>query len=212
MGGASDAQFGLAHSLLISRYTYPRIPVFDGNVRQIEDWTAALKETPESAINRFKNQGLLVPFVPSNEDEVREGLGQVCGVLQLRSMLRARGLKVSGSKPELTSRLLASGWKQIADDLSKLGLYSCSDGGKRLAASFEQRKRQAYLAAVSAISGHQVEEAIHQYQRLEDELGFPRWVTPAGAKLIELIMTVKPAILGGCSEGALSRLDRKSVV
>ena len=157
---------------------------------------------------------MLIPFVPSSEDGVRNGLNQMCGAVQLKGMLRAKGLKVSGVKGELISRLLAAGWENIAGELASVRFYIYSDAGRELAARFDERKQQAYLEAVSAISNHQAQKAIRAYQLLEDELGFPRWAfaLPPSPELIELIMELKPAILEACTETVLSRLRMAAAI
>lgn len=47
-----------------------------------------------------------------------------------------------------------------------------------------------------------------EYQAIEDDLGFPKWEFEGLPKLelIELVMTVTPTILDGCSEEVMSRL------
>src|SRR5262249_34331783 len=96
----------------------------------------------------------------------------------------------------------------ISRDISGLGLYHGSDAGRRLAARFDERKERAYLVASEAISNRQNLKAIEAYKQLEGDLGFPKLEIEMAAKpkLIELVMTVRPKILEGCSDQVMSQL------
>ena len=84
---SQDAAFRLAHSLLLSRFVSPSAPLLSGDAGQLAGWTAALNETPDAAIDRFKKTNLLVPFVPSTPETVRQALSDIFGVAQLKKML-----------------------------------------------------------------------------------------------------------------------------
>ena len=61
---------------------------------------------------------------------------------------------------------------------------------------------------MSAISSGDYVRAIREYQTIEDDLDFPKSkfeVSPQPG-LIELVMTVTPTILDGCSEEVMSRV------
>lgn len=200
--------FRLAHSLLLSRFVSPAAPRLDVNARGLSEWTAALKEPPESAIERFKRANLLVPFSPSTPEALSQALASIYGAAQLSTMLKLRGLKTSGRKDELIARLVDADREALLREISALDLYHCSDAGRRLASRFEERKQQAYADAVAAIGAKDYARAIREYQAIEDDLGFPKWEFEGSPKpaFIELVMTVTPAILDGCSEEVMSRL------
>jgi SAP domain len=180
----------------------------DGDARQLSGWTAALKETPESAIERFKQAKLLVPFAPSTPESLNQALHSIYGIAQLKSMLKAIGLKISGRKDELITRLIDADSEGMSSQVLALGLYQSSDAGKQLAARFEESKQKAYAAALAAIAAKDYVCAISAYQAIEDDLGFPKWEFegPANPQLIELVLTVKPKILEGCSEEVMAKL------
>jgi hypothetical protein len=69
--------FRLAHSLFLSRFLRPALPNLNGNERQLAEWTTALGESPESALDRFKTAGLLVPFSPTGDDMLASPPGLV---------------------------------------------------------------------------------------------------------------------------------------
>lgn len=204
----SDQSFRLAHSLLISRLISPCIARLEGDSRQLAAWEIALRETVESAINRFKVENLLIPFAPSTLEELTEGINGIYGVEQLKVMLKVRALKVSGRKRELIARLIDADSEGMSRELAALGLSHCSSAGKQLAARFERRKKEAYEAAVAAITAAEYTRAIHEYKRLEDDLGFPKWEFEGAPnpRLLELVMTVKPTILDGCSDAVMTKL------
>lgn len=200
--------FRLAHSLLLSRFTSPSAPRWDMNPAGTSAWTAALSETPNSAISRFIQENLLVPFSPSTPEALTQALGSIYGVVQLKAMLKLRQLKVSGKKDELIARLVDFDSQGLIRHVLALGLYHCSDAGMNLVFQLEERKQRAYANAVAAIHAKNYSVAIHEYQALEDDLGFPKLEfegTPRPT-LIQLVMTVTPTILDGCSQEVLSRL------
>lgn len=201
-------QFRLAHSLLLSRFIHPCVPQLDGDDHQLRPWTIALAETPKSAIERFKQAGFLVRFVPTDPEAVSEALAALYGVSQLKAMLKAKGLTVSGKKDVLIGRLVKADEDGLSKTIASLNLYHCSSTGRDFASTLEKRKEQACAEAINAIEAKDYPAAIHAYQSIEDDLGFPKWEfegTPQ-PKLIELIMTVRPKILNGCPEQVLSKL------
>jgi hypothetical protein len=204
----SPLAFRLAHSLLLSRFVSPAAPRLDVNARGLSEWTAALKDPPESAIERFKRANLLVPFSPSTPEALSQALASIYGAAQLSTMLKARGLKTSGRKGELIARLVDADRETLLCEISALELYHCSDAGRRLASRLAERKQQAHGNAVAAISAKDYARAIREYQAIEDDLGFPKREFEGSPKseLIELVMTVTPTILDGCSEEVMSQL------
>jgi hypothetical protein len=118
--------FRLAHSLFLSRFLRPALPHLNGNERQLAEWTTALGKSPESALDRFKTAGLLVPFSPTGDDMLASAVDSIYGVAQLKVMLKSRALKLSGKKNELVVRLLAGDSQGLAREIGDLGLFHCS--------------------------------------------------------------------------------------
>lgn len=208
MADSRPSGFRLAHSLLLSRFVSPSAPHLDIDARSLSGWTAALKELPNSAIERFKEEALLVPFEPSNPRELSQGLANIYNIGKLKEMLKRRALKVSGRKDELIARLVNADRDGLLREVATLGLYHCSDAGRKLASRFEERKECARANAVAAMNAKDYTLAIREYQEIEDDLGFPKWEFegPARPDFIQLVMTVSPRILDGCSEEIMSRL------
>jgi hypothetical protein len=168
----------------------------------------ALGESPESALDHFKTAGLLVPFSPTSDDMLASAVDSIYGVAQLKAKLKSRALKLSGKKNELVVRLLAADSQGLAREIGDLGLFHCSRDGAQLAAVFETRKKEAQRNAIAAIEAKDYAHAILQYQALENDLGFPKWEFERAPNpaFIDLVMIVKPRILGGCSDEVLARL------
>ncbi|HEV2396066.1 MAG TPA: SAP domain-containing protein [Candidatus Sulfotelmatobacter sp.] len=185
----------------------PALPHLNWNERQLAEWTTALGESPESALERLRVAGLLVQFSPT-DDNLASAVASIYGVAQLRVMLKSRALKLSGKKNELVARLLVADSQGITREIDNLGLFHCSCEGTKLAAVFEARKEEAKRNAIDAIEARDYESAILQYQGIENDLGFPKWEferAPSPA-FIELVMTVNPRILAGCSDEVLAKL------
>ena len=208
MADSSVPEFRLAHSLLLSRFKSPSGPHWDLNTAESSAWTIALNETPDSAIKRLIQAKLLLPFVPSNPEALSKALASVYVTAQLKPMLKLRGLKVSGRKDEMIGRLVSSDSQGMTREVLALGLYQCSETGTNLVFQLEERKQRTYANAVAAIHAKDYAIAIREYQALEDDLGFPplEFESRPKAAFIELVMTVTPTILGGCSQDVLSRL------
>src|SRR5208282_220252 len=93
----ADPRWTLAHLMLLSMFSGPRT----GNGPWGDQWSGALGEDGSGAIQRFVGAGLLVDSVLS----VSERLALKFSSLQLKQMLKERGLKVSGRKDEMAERL-----------------------------------------------------------------------------------------------------------
>ena len=149
-----------------------------------------------------------VPFSPSTPAARSRALASIYGVVQLKAMLELRGLKISGRKDELIARLVDADSEGLLREILALGLYQCSDAGRKLADRFEERKQRAHANSVAAINSRDYARAIREYQAIEDDLGFPKWEFEGSPRpeLIELVMTVTPTILDGCSAEVMSQL------
>ena len=86
-----------AHLLLLSKFLRGDSP---SGYERAEGWEQVLHETPRKAIERFINEDALDPA------GLHESLDIKFKGADLKAMLKKRGLKVSGSKPELIERLI----------------------------------------------------------------------------------------------------------
>lgn len=199
---------GVAHSLFISRFIKPSVPPLDADARQLAPWKIALKESVEQATARFKQAGLIIPYSPSDAEELQRVMEDLYRIQQLKEMLKSRSLKLNGRKCDLVNRLIEADALTLSKQISALGLYSCSAEGLKLAAIFEERKQKAYLATEAALKARDFRHAGENYRLLESDLGFPKseFELRPNQRLVELVMTVRPPILDGCSEAVISLL------
>ena len=93
-----DWQKSPAHMRLLSKFLRPRVA--EDFSKTSGYWEKQLGETPQKAIERFLDEGVLV------HADFSEHLTSKFKVTELKGMLEVRGLPVSGRKSELISRLV----------------------------------------------------------------------------------------------------------
>ncbi len=155
----TDWRNSLAHLELLTRFLNGcAVSQYD----QADYLTGVLKEPPAAAIKRFLQDGMLTPASPSVA---------LCSLLQakeLKALLKQRGIKVSGTKPELAARLAEI---DIAGTLEVIGgriVYQCTETATVLAHDYirEQAKKRnaAHQEIVAALQKRDFEKAA----RIED--------------------------------------------
>jgi hypothetical protein len=130
-------QISNAHLLLLSKFRYGDTSATYADARY---WEAALDETPLRAIARLLDSGMLEPA------DLPAVLDYRFKTTDLRTMLREKGLKVSGRKRELIQRLVANDPDGMHEATEGLNLYRCTMEGRRLAEQYldeEEVKRTA---------------------------------------------------------------------
>jgi len=129
-----------AHLLLLRRFLNPTDPkLYDRDCStggSTETWASVLGEHPSLAIQRFLKDGLLQPADTARVLNIRYR------VADLKQLLRIRGLKVSGNKSELITRLLEHDKAEMDDLARQHGLLICVDDGKRIVKEFDERRRR----------------------------------------------------------------------
>lgn len=90
---------------------------------------------------------------------------------QLKDLLRQRGLPVSGNKPVLIQRLVASGFKPNGSGYRYKFLELAEIGIGKIEESRSDEK-QAYFLAVDALKVGDYSGAISAYRRFDDKWGF----------------------------------------
>jgi hypothetical protein len=155
------------------------------------------------AIARFQQEGLLVPYAPTQDD-----YGNVDRILitkDLKEMLRARGLKVSGRKEELIRRLLASAPEMIAEAAATQGLLRCSESGAALAQQYVERRKAVEILVETALRAGDTLQAIRAHETFRKGLGFPRWDADELSVQFELrtILEKTPKALSRCQEAEI---------
>jgi len=205
--------FRLAHRLLASKFLRPR-PLSDfsdsgdPSGRRAKQWSAALAETPSSAITRLLERGYLLRCADLNEPELSASFQSVCIIPEIRELLRARGLKVTGKKAELIKRLGENDSHAIRRVLRERELLQCSNVGRGLAEEWAASVVALQNDVRQAIVGGALDEAVRRSITFDEELGFPKWEfqgCPEAAHLARIV-SAAPAILGGVSVETLQSL------
>jgi len=136
-----------AHLLLLSKFIRPRTK--DDFVRS-DAWKTALGESPEQAIKRFLKQGMLT------QADLIAQLDYKFKVSELKSMLRRRGLPVSGRKIDLIQRLVQADPEGMKQAVTGLKVLVCTEDGRKIA--------EEYLAGERA-KRSKVEQRVMEYLR-----------------------------------------------
>jgi len=134
-----------AHLLLLTHFIYPNTAQ---QFAKADYWKDVLGETPQQAVKRFEDEGVLVtPGLP-------EHLEYKYKVSELRAMLKQRGLPVSGRKADLTARLVEADPAGMKKATTGLTLLRYSDRGQEIARQYlaaEKEKREAAEREVLAM-------------------------------------------------------------
>lgn len=191
-----------SHFNLLLAFDKPR------DIKQVLEWDwprQTLGEKTEIAIERFLQEGLLVPA------SLEESLNRLFQVAQLKKLLSERGLSISGSKGELIERLITHD-KQGMVKVTGNNVVKCSETALNL---IEQRKQKiendtnlARQRTFDAFKAGNPKEACKIYE------SFRRQTTESTYKIsiydveeLQFIFTSHPKILSGLSPQNLKALQ-----
>jgi len=136
-----------AHLLLLSKFIHPR--TLD-DFATPEAWKTVLGEDPKQAIKRFLDQGLLM------QTDLSAQLDYKFKAVELKKMLKRRGLSVSGHKGDLIQRLIQADPQGMKQAVAGLSVLICSEQGREIA--------ENYLANEKA-QRRNVEQQVMEYLR-----------------------------------------------
>ncbi len=122
--------------LLLSKFLHPQT---SDHFAKLDNWKAALGESPEQAIKRFIDEGMLV------QADLNAQLDYKFKVTELKGMLKQRGLPVSGRKEDLIHRLIQAGPEAMRGVVTGMTILLCSERGREIA--------EQYLSAEKARRG-----------------------------------------------------------
>lgn len=204
----NNGDFHTAHldSLLLERFLKPRLLQ-----KAAPGWP---DELADPIVQRLINRGELA--VASLDTQIQV----TYRVKDLKAMLKERGLLVSGTKPVLVQRLIASGFGLGEDLPSKV--YVCTSSGRAKVEEWSGRRTAALENAVSEAIELLREGRIRQSIRLADEVQ-KQWPTIQDVavrfnplaissdpmrqeRLIEIILSAQPGILSDLGAADLDRL------
>lgn len=172
-------------------------------------WEAALGEPAAAVIQRFSKLGLLVP------GSLPEVLTICSSGAELKALLKARGLKVSGRKEEQALRLVEADAEGMARLYAGRVVLKCSDEARIVVEEYNAQKAREWAAAVAAsrdaLLAHDFEAAVtvareYNVKQLKLEppnpLAIPERPTTVKEAAAELaqIVNVRPKILKALAE------------
>lgn len=206
----------LAHSLVLHKYFRQPTQATGlgngGDLRQSAGWESALGEPFWVAIKRFVNEGYL------QRSETILPLPRLLefafSAVELKSMLQRRGLKVSGRKVELASRLTEADREAVLDALSAKSYYSRTKKGDELAAQFTAREESASEIALLAFRRGDYAGAIRTARAFDKDLGFPasafNQIFPE--QCFRYLASARPAILESLPDPVIEELREEVVL
>lgn len=198
-----------AHLLLLSKFLYPQTAE---RFAKADYWKDALGETPQQAIKRFQNEGVLV--TPG----LCEHLAYRYKVGELQAMLKQRSLPVSGRKAALISRLVEADAGGMKKAVAGLTVLQCSDRGHEIASQYlalEKQRREAaeqevlvilqkgkFREASLLVSSYEAKQVFSRGLNIDWKNHDPGCDVPG----LESIFGSKPKILARLDQGKLGPL------
>ncbi len=192
-----------AHLLLLSKFRNGDSPE---RYNDADCWEAALTEPPIQVIERFVKEAVL------ELADLQRLIEYKFNSSRLKSMVKERGLKTSGSKEELARRLVESDVQAMRDATKDLVLYRCTAEGLHLSEHYlneERAKREAAEQGVLALLAmQQFSEAVRVVAQYEAAQVFPRglgidwkeYKVESDAESLRAIYGKAPGILMGMGD------------
>lgn len=207
MSAPSDWRRSPAHLSLLTHYLQPHA---------IEDWgpawKAALAAESITVLRAWIQDSVLV------RASLGEHLDRRWKIIELKQLLRGRGLKTSGNKAELIDRLIVSDTPGMIRDLHGLELYKCSEEASRLAenyvASARSERESAEQQTFELLRAHQLGQAWETYNAYADKLvvlqSMLAMISHGSLRyeidITERVLRAKPKILGDVQPAKLEAL------
>jgi hypothetical protein len=199
---AFDWRKSPAHLDLLAKFEKPR------DTLQVLNWPSlkeTLKESPKEAIDRFVNDGALIPCTLADTVE------RAFTAADLKKLAKEHGLRQGGSKAELADRLVQAAPSAMRDLTRKLNVMKCSPQALALVQGFEQRRQEA-LATAQRASYDALRKgglraacaAFLAYQREYVDRASPS--ESCQTEAMQFILSSAPKVLGKITPGALADL------
>jgi len=197
-----DWKVSPSHFNLLLAFDKPR------DIKQVMDWAwprQTLQEKTEIAIERFIQEGLLIPA------SVEEGLNRLFQVAQLKKLLSERSLSTSGSKRELIERLVAHDKQGIIKIVGDK-VFKCSDAALNLIAERNQKieketdlTKQQTFEAFKADNPKEACKIYEAFRRRSTESTYK--ISIYDVEELQFIVTSHPKILSNLSPQNLKALQ-----
>jgi len=198
-----------AHLLLLGRFLHGAEAINSNDGR----WAKVLGESETMAVARLQAEGLLL------EAPLEAAIQLAYQSKELKALAHERGLRVSGTKPELTQRLIAADATEARQLLGARRFLICSGRGKSLADAFGAQQYAARAEAerqtLEFLNEKRLREATKVVASFEAKQVFGRglgidWTAsddPTGSvEELESIFSGTPQILAGVGPEKLDTL------
>ena len=191
-----------AHIDLLDKFVKPR------DVAQVLGWQYLkdiIKEKPQEAIDRFVQDGALIPCT------LEESLECTFKVSQLQKMLKERDLPQKGNKSDLAERLVVADRRGMEELTKRLSVMKCSESGLKLVVEYERAKEQAIDSAkqhsYEFLLDNKPKEAYKVYVSFQREYTDPRYQSGGfEVEKMEFVLSSHPKVLGNISQEDLNSL------
>jgi hypothetical protein len=204
-----DWQSSPAHLLLLSKFRNGDSPT---RYQEADYWKTVLGEKPIVVIEQLIKEGMLKPA------GLPELVNYKFKAPDLKSMLKASGLKISGRKEELIQRLIDNNEKLISEAIKDIKLYQCTETGLQLTENYlatEQAKRKsAEREAFDLLAREEYTNAALVVAQYEASQVFPRGLgidwknynATSDAESLKVIFNSVPEILQHITKTQLTQL------
>lgn len=177
-----------------------------------EEWASVLGEKPIKAVERLIDESML------QRASLTCLLDHTFTAAELKSMLREKGIKVSGRKSEIIQRLIENDAPGMLALTKSVTVYECTDKGAQLAQGYlkEQRDRRLDVEqnSLAMLVKQDFMEAVRLMAHYESNQVFPRglgidWSNydcRSAAESLGIIFQERPGILSGMNANRLEEL------
>jgi len=198
-----------AHLLLLSKF---RLYASPREFCDKEYWELALKQKPSEAIDIFMKEGVL------ERAGLNEAMAFKYKLPDLKSLLKERGLKLSGLKEELIRRLIENDTKTMVEATKDIYLCRCTASGIALVGNYleseERKKSTAEQEVLRLLQLKEYGKAVRSVAEYEATQVFPRglgidWEKYDGISDIRCLQTIfnsTPSILQTIATDKLDHL------
>ncbi len=192
-----------AHLLFLSKFRTPRAT---DDFSKSDTWRGVLKEAPKKAVKRFLDEGIV------EQAGLAGLLDYRYKVSELKTMLKQRGLQVSGHKTELIERLIQADIEGMRKATRGLSVLLCSEQGRVIAEQYlaQEKEKRAGVEkqTLQALQQRKFKEASQMVAVFEAQQVLPRGVNidwkhhnPAhDVATLKTMFKSKPKILGSLND------------
>jgi len=189
-----------AHLFFLSRFLHPHALK---DFMKDDGWETVLKEPPKKALDWFIDNGFIEPA------GINGKLDHKFKLPELKDLLKARGLKVTGKKDILIERLIEADATGVEVLVRGLEIFECSEKGEAVSASYldeEKEKKSAVEQQVfQALQNLELDKACQIANSYHQQAVFSTGID-YDSTFIKEIFASKPKILKNIKDHQLNAL------